>query len=63
MARRWDVTVTVKPGDSVSGGTVIATCPETSIITHKKHGAPDISGVVTWAAENGQYTVTDPILR
>ena len=31
MARRWDVTVTVKPGDSVSGGTVVATCPETSI--------------------------------
>ena len=63
MARRWDVTVTVKPGDSVSGGTVIATCPETSIITHKSMVPPDISGVVTWAAENGQYTVTDPICK
>ena len=63
MARRWDVTVTVKPGDSVSGGTVVATCPETSIITHKSMVPPDISGVVTWAAENGQYTVTDPICK
>ena len=38
--RKWDVTVTVKPGANVQGGDVIATCPETSIITHKSMVPP-----------------------
>ena len=61
--RKWDVTVTVKPGASVRGGDVIATCPETSIITHKSMVPPDVSGTVIWAAEDGAYTVTDPICK
>ena len=61
--RKWDVTVTVKPGASVRSGDVIATCPETSIITHKSMVPPDVSGTVIWAAEDGAYTVTDPICK
>ena len=33
--KKWDVTMLVKAGDTVKGGTIFATCPETSIITHK----------------------------
>ena len=59
----WDVTVLVKPGQQVTGGSFIASCPETSIITHKSMVPPDVSGTVTWAAENGQYTIQDPICK
>jgi len=61
--RLWDVTVLVKPGQQVTGGSFIATCPETSIITHKSMVPPDVSGTVTWAAENGRYTIQDPICK
>src|SRR5699024_1212799 len=33
------------------------------IITHKSMVPPDVSGTVTWAAENGQYTIQDPICK
>ena len=62
-AKKWDVTVCVKPGQQVAGGDVVATCPETSIITHKSMVPPDISGVVKWAAPNGAYTVAEPICK
>lgn len=61
--REFDVTVTVKPGDRLSGGAVYCTCPETPLITHKCMLPPDISGEVVWAAENGKYHVNDAIIR
>ena len=61
--KKWDVTVLVKVGDYVHGGDFIASCPETSIITHRSMVPPNLSGSVVWTAENGQYTVTDPICR
>ena len=61
--KRWDVTVTVKVGDALSGGEVYCTCPETPLITHRCMTPPDMQGVVTYAAENGSYTVDTPIIR
>lgn len=59
----WDVTVTAKVGDELSGGDVIATCPETPSITHKVMVPPNLSGTVTFAAPNGQYTVNTKIIE
>ena len=59
--RLWDVTVCIKEGQTVSGGEVIATCPETSIITHKSMVPPDVQGVVRWVAPSGKYNVVTPI--
>ena len=59
----WDVTVTAKLGDELSGGDVIATCPETPSITHKVMVPPNLSGTVTFAAPNGQYTVNTKIIE
>ncbi len=59
----WEVTLLCKKGDAINGGDIIATCPETSIITHKSMVPPVISGIVTWVAENGQYNVTQPIVK
>lgn len=59
----WDVTVTVKPGDTLKAGDFYAECPETSIIRHKCMVPPRVEGTVTKAAENGQYKVNDTIVE
>ena len=60
--RLWDVTVTVKEGDMLSGGSVYATLPETPAITHKVMVPPEISGTVIKAERNGKYRVNDCIV-
>lgn len=59
----WDVTVTVKVGDTLTGGDIYAQCPETSIVTHKCMVPPRVSGVVTKVSENGQYKVNDTVIE
>ncbi len=61
--REFDVTLTVKVGDEVSGGTIYAECPETEIITHKCMIPPALSGTVTYVAENGKYKVNDVVCK
>ncbi len=58
----WDVTVTVKPGDEIKGGSIIATCPESEIITHKVLIPPTVSGKVISVVPNGKYKVNDTIV-
>lgn len=58
-AKKWDVTITVKVGDLVEGGTVFATTPETSLIVHKCMVPPLVKGKVISVVENGAYTVSD----
>ncbi len=62
--KKWDVTITVKPGDTLEPGAVYATCPETPAIVHKCMLSPLYGRcTVTWAAENGAYTVQEPVAR
>ncbi len=64
VEKKWDVTVTVKPGDTLEPGQVYATCPETPAVTHRCMLSPMYSRcTVTWVAENGQYTVEEPIAK
>ncbi len=58
----WEVHVTVKPGDKVYGGTIIAEVPETRAIIHKSMVPPDVYGVVTKVAPDGKYTINDTIV-
>lgn len=60
--RTWDVTVTVKEGDSLQPGDIYATCPETPIITHKCMVPPGMSGRVTKVQPNGAYHVNDTVV-
>jgi V/A-type H+-transporting ATPase subunit A len=62
IKKKWDVTVQVSVGDFVSGGTIIATVPETTAIVHKSMVPPDVEGTVTKVVENGQYTILDTIV-
>ena len=64
LERKYDVTLTVKAGDKVTAGQVYATCPETPLITHRCMIPPSvIEATVSFAAENGQYTVNDTVLK
>ena len=60
---RWDVTVLAKPGDRLTPGRIYATCPETPAIEHRCMVPPNVSGTVTWVAENGSYTVNDTVVK
>ena len=59
----WDVTLTVKVGDTLTPGQIFATCPETPAITHRSMVPPSVSGTVTWVADNGQYNVNAPLVK
>jgi V/A-type H+/Na+-transporting ATPase subunit A len=61
-SRLWDVHITVKPGDKVYGGTIIAEVPETRAILHKSMVPPDVQGTVTKVVSDGKYTINDPIV-
>ena len=60
--KRWDVTILVKPGDTLSPGQVYAECDETPVIRHRSMLRPDQRGTVVSVAENGSYTVEDTIV-
>ena len=60
---KWDVTVTVRQGDTLTAGQIYATCPETPAIEHRCMVPPNISGKVTYAAPDGEYHLNDVILR
>lgn len=59
----WDVHITVTIGQELLGGMIIAETQETKTIVHKSMVPPDIHGTVTWAAEDGKYTIHDPIVK
>ena len=61
--REFDVTLTVKTGDKLSGGDIYAECPETPLITHRCMVPPDMSGTVEYVAPNGKYKVNDVVIK
>ncbi len=60
--KRWHTHMTVKKGDKVSGGTIIAEVPETPAIIHKVMVPPDKEGCVVEVVPDGEYTISEPIL-
>lgn len=58
----WDVHITVKPGESVSGGTIIAETQETPAIVHRAMVPPRMAGTVLDVVADGSYTIQDPLV-
>ena len=59
MEKKWQTHMTVKKGDRVYGGTIIAEVPETPAILHK---VMDKEGYVLDVVEDGEYTISDPLV-
>ena len=57
----WNVTLKVNVGDTVKGGEIYATLPETPIIEHRLMVPPAISGKVTMVKPDGEYKLFDVI--
>lgn len=60
--KKWKTHITVKKGDRLFGGSVIAEVPETPAIIHKVMVPPDKEGYVLNVAEDGEYTIHDPLI-
>ena len=60
---RWTFTPCVKKGDRVTGGTIIGTVPETEAIAHQIMIPPNLSGTITWVAEEMSYTIEEAVAR
>ena len=62
--KKYDCTITVNVGDTLSAGEIYCTCPETQLITHKCMLSPlSKGGKVIWRAPDGKYTVNDTVLK
>ncbi|MFH1213972.1 MAG: V-type ATP synthase subunit A [Candidatus Neomarinimicrobiota bacterium] len=59
--KKWKFTPLVSPGETVSGGQIIGTVPETERIVQKILIPPGIAGKIVRIAEPGEYTVEDEI--
>ncbi|MDO5549650.1 MAG: V-type ATP synthase subunit A [Lachnospiraceae bacterium] len=60
--KKWKTHITVKKGDHLLPGAVIAEVPETRAITHKVMLPPTLDGYVLDVAEDGEYTINDTLL-
>ena len=60
--KKWKTHITVKKGDRVYGGTILAEVPETPAILHKIMVPPDKEGYVLDVVEDGEYTINDPLV-
>lgn len=60
--RKWPAHMTVKKGDRLFPGAVIATIPETPAIVHKVMLPPDKEGFVLEVVADGEYTIHDKLI-
>ncbi len=60
--KKWKTHITVKKGDRLFGGSIIAEVPETPAIIHKVMVPPDMEGYVLDVAEDGEYTIEEPLV-
>lgn len=61
--KKWDVHITVKEGEVVHGGTIIAETQETPSILHKSMVPPDIQeATVVSVVSDGSYSILEPLV-
>jgi V/A-type H+-transporting ATPase subunit A len=61
--KQWQWTPVAKVGDSVIGGDVMGTVPETASVLHKIMVPNGLRGTVEWLASDGSYTIQDVIAK
>ena len=58
--KKWEFTATAKVGDTVIGGDIIGTVPETSVVLHKIMVPPTLKGTIV-DIKSGSFNVTETI--
>ena len=58
--KKWDFTAVARPGDRVTGGDVLGTVQETSVVLHKIMVPPTLSGTIE-SIQSGSFTVLDTV--
>ncbi|MGM9619415.1 MAG: V-type ATP synthase subunit A [Oscillospiraceae bacterium] len=61
--KKWRFVPVAKVGDRVKGGDVLGTVQETAVVLHKIMVPVKNSGVITWLAEEGEYTIEECIAK
>ena len=61
--KKWKTHITVKQGDYLHAGDIIAEVPETHAITHKCMVPPEVEGTVLVTVADGEYTIAEPLVR
>jgi len=62
-SKKWVFVPDKKVGENVHGGDIIGTVQETPIINHKIMIPPNISGKLTFLADEGEFTIIDEIYK
>lgn len=63
MDKLWNVHITVKVGDKITSGTIIAEVPETESIVHMVMVPNGIEGTVIETTPDGEYSIKDTIVK
>lgn len=61
--KKWSFTPAVSAGQEIQPGDIIGTVPETALITHKIMIPNNISGKLTWIADEGSYNIDTVIAK
>lgn len=60
--KKWEAHLTVKEGDFLRGGDIIAEVPETRAIVHKCMVPPEVEGTVIHVVPDGAYTIDETLI-
>ncbi len=60
--KKWNAHMTVKEGDILHGGDIIAEVPETAAIVHKCMVPPNVNGTVLSVVPDGAYTIDEVLV-
>ena len=61
--KKWHFSPNTKPENQVTVGFELGSIPETELIVHRVLVPVGVRGKVNWLADEGDYTITDPIAR
>ncbi|HEV51376.1 MAG TPA: V-type ATP synthase subunit A [Thermoprotei archaeon] len=61
--KRWHFLPIALAGQKVAGGQVLGYVQETEIVKHAVLVPPDVSGELQWVADEGGYSLEDPIAK
>lgn len=61
--KKWFFSPVIEKGAAVQGGEILGSIPETGMLLHMVMVPPDLTGILTWIAPQGDYTIDESIAR